>query len=96
MGFVGWEEGLVAYATVTPRKIDPAFCPKIMVPGSQTNFKVIFARMPMIQVKVINNRRTLLPAYATGGSSGMDVRTDLNLPLTLAPSAVPGPDRTFM
>ena len=41
--------------------------------------------MPMIQVKVINKSSNPLPAYATGGSSGMDVRADLNLPLTLAP-----------
>lgn len=39
----------------------------------------------MIQVKVINKSSNPLPAYATGGSSGMDVRADLNLPLTLAP-----------
>lgn len=41
--------------------------------------------MPKIQVKVINKSSNPLPAYATGGSSGMDVRADLNLPLTLAP-----------
>ena len=41
--------------------------------------------MPKIQVKVINKSSNPLPAYATGGSSGMDVRADLNLPMTLAP-----------
>jgi dUTP pyrophosphatase len=41
--------------------------------------------MTFTQVKIINKSPNPLPAYATSGSSGMDVRAHLNIPVTLAP-----------
>ena len=46
---------------------------------------IIFAAMPIVAVNIINTSDNELPAYATEGSSGMDVRADLQLPLTLQP-----------
>ena len=39
----------------------------------------------MIQVKVINKGKQPLPAYATTQSAGMDVRADIEGPVTLKP-----------
>ena len=39
----------------------------------------------LLKVKIINNSNNPLPAYATAGSSGMDLRANLTAPLTLAP-----------
>lgn len=39
----------------------------------------------LLKVRIINNSNNPLPAYATAGSSGMDLRADLSAPLTLAP-----------
>ena len=39
----------------------------------------------LLKVRIINNSNNPLPAYATEGSSGMDLRANLNEPLTLAP-----------
>lgn len=39
----------------------------------------------MIQVKVINKGKQPLPAYATTQSAGMDVRADIEEPVTLKP-----------
>ena len=39
----------------------------------------------MIQVKVINKGKQPLPAYATEQSAGMDLRADIEQPLTLKP-----------
>ena len=39
----------------------------------------------MIQVKVINNGKQPLPAYATEQSAGMDLRADIEQPVTLKP-----------
>jgi dUTP pyrophosphatase len=39
--------------------------------------------MPNVQVKIINKSANPLPAYATSGSSGMDLRADLQEPMTL-------------
>lgn len=39
----------------------------------------------MVQVKVINKGKQPLPAYATEQSAGMDLRADIELPVTLKP-----------
>lgn len=41
--------------------------------------------MPGIEIKIVNQSSNPLPAYATSGSSGMDIRACLEEPLTLAP-----------
>ncbi len=41
--------------------------------------------MPEIEVKIVNNSSNALPEYATSGSSGMDIRADLDAPLMLQP-----------
>jgi dUTP pyrophosphatase len=38
-----------------------------------------------IQVKIVNKSHHPLPAYATAGSSGMDIRAFLTEPISLAP-----------
>lgn len=39
--------------------------------------------MARVHIKIINKSTNPLPAYATSGSSGMDLRADLSGPLTL-------------
>lgn len=39
----------------------------------------------LLKVRIINNSNNPIPAYATEGSSGMDLRANLSEPLTLAP-----------
>lgn len=39
----------------------------------------------MIQVKVLNKGHQPLPAYATPQSAGMDIRANINEPITLSP-----------
>jgi dUTP pyrophosphatase len=41
--------------------------------------------MSFLQVKIVNKSGNELPAYATSGSSGMDIRASLDKPLTLEP-----------
>lgn len=41
--------------------------------------------MQHIRVNIINNSSNDLPAYATSGSAGMDIRADLVAPVTLQP-----------
>jgi dUTP pyrophosphatase len=41
--------------------------------------------MSAIEVKIVNKSRNELPAYATAGSSGMDIRAFLDIPKTLQP-----------
>ena len=41
--------------------------------------------MSQIEVKIINRSNNPLPAYATAGSSGMDLRAHLDNPVHLAP-----------
>lgn len=41
--------------------------------------------MPPIQVKIVNHSSNELPAYATEGSSGMDLRADLTETIQLQP-----------
>lgn len=38
-----------------------------------------------VEVKIINKSSNDLPAYATAGSSGMDIRAQLDVPKTLQP-----------
>lgn len=39
-----------------------------------------------VQVRIINRSKNPLPEYATSGSSGMDIRADLEHPITIQPS----------
>lgn len=41
--------------------------------------------MPTIEIKIINKSSNTLPEYATTGSSGMDIRANLDIPQTLRP-----------
>jgi dUTP pyrophosphatase len=41
--------------------------------------------MQSVQIKIVNTSANPLPQYATEGSSGMDLRAALNIPLTLQP-----------
>ena len=41
--------------------------------------------MPAIEVKIVNKSTNELPAYATAGSSGMDIRAFLDTPKILLP-----------
>ena len=41
--------------------------------------------MPPIEVKIVNKSTNELPAYATAGSSGMDIRAFLDTPKILLP-----------
>jgi dUTP pyrophosphatase len=49
------------------------------------SLKLNFAAMTTIQIKIVNTSANPLPEYATKGSSGMDVRASLDIPLTLQP-----------
>lgn len=39
--------------------------------------------MTVLEIKIVNQSANPLPAYATEGSSGMDIRADLEIPQTL-------------
>jgi dUTP pyrophosphatase len=41
--------------------------------------------MPPVQIKIVNNSVNSLPEYATVGSSGMDVKASLSIPVSLRP-----------
>lgn len=41
--------------------------------------------MQPVQIKIVNTSANPLPHYATKGSSGMDVRASLNIPVKLQP-----------
>lgn len=41
--------------------------------------------MPGIQIKIVNVSDNPLPQYATKGSSGMDIRASLSIPIVLKP-----------
>src|SRR5258705_8609581 len=41
--------------------------------------------MPAIEIKIVNKSSNDLPAYATAGSSGMDIRAFLDMPRILQP-----------
>jgi dUTP pyrophosphatase len=41
--------------------------------------------MPSIQIKIVNRSGNSLPEYATVGSSGMDVKASLSMPMSLRP-----------
>lgn len=44
-----------------------------------------FTSMQTIQVNIVNTSSNPLPAYATAGSAGMDMRADLKEPVILQP-----------
>jgi deoxyuridine 5''-triphosphate nucleotidohydrolase (dut) len=44
-----------------------------------------FVGMQTVSVNIVNRSSNPLPAYATEGSSGMDIRADLKEPVTLQP-----------
>lgn len=46
---------------------------------------IIFATMAQVTIKIINQSGNPLPEYATEGSSGMDVRANLDAPISLQP-----------
>jgi len=52
---------------------------------SSTSNKLSLRTMPVIEVKIVNKSTNDLPAYATEGSSGMDIRAFLDEPLQLLP-----------
>lgn len=39
--------------------------------------------MDPVQINIINQSNNALPAYATGGSSGMDIRAHLSMPVSI-------------
>ena len=41
--------------------------------------------MSPIKIKIVNTSANSLPQYATKGSSGMDIRASLDIPVTLQP-----------
>jgi dUTP pyrophosphatase len=41
--------------------------------------------MPHVQIRIVNTSANPLPQYATTGSSGMDIRASLDIPVTLQP-----------
>ncbi|MEP7376483.1 MAG: dUTP diphosphatase [Chitinophagaceae bacterium] len=41
--------------------------------------------MKSIEIKIVNTSSNTLPEYATSGSSGMDIRANLDVPQTLQP-----------
>jgi dUTP pyrophosphatase len=43
--------------------------------------------MPPVQIKIVNTSANPLPHYATSGSSGMDIRASLDMPVILEPLA---------
>lgn len=54
--------------------------------GLLTPYSVlIFARMGRIEIKVVNTSSNPLPEYITTGSSGMDLKANLDSPFTLKP-----------
>jgi len=41
--------------------------------------------MPVLEIKIVNQSANPLPVYATEGSSGMDIRANLEIPQSLMP-----------
>ena len=41
--------------------------------------------MQLVNIKIVNNSSNPLPAYETSGSAGMDIRSNLEEPVKLAP-----------
>jgi len=46
---------------------------------------LIFVRMSLVNIKIINRSDNALPEYATADSSGMDIRAAISEPLTIKP-----------
>jgi dUTP pyrophosphatase len=60
-------------------------CPKACF-GLPAGFSlVLFQKKNMLKVKIVNKSKHPLPSYATVGSAGMDLRANLDAPLTLQP-----------
>ena len=72
MGFVGREEGIVAYATVL---LESMYNP---VPGITASSYI--CSMSKIKVRIINQSTNPLPEYVTEGAAGMDLRANLEQP----------------
>ena len=51
----------------------------------RVSLKLNFAGMTSIQIKIVNTSANPLPQYATKGSSGMDIKASLDMPLILQP-----------
>lgn len=49
------------------------------------NYIVTFAAMQRISISIVNTSNNELPAYATAGSAGMDIRANLEQPVLLQP-----------
>lgn len=47
--------------------------------------KPVYLRMPVINVKIINQSANPLPEYGTAGAAGMDLRANLETPVILKP-----------
>lgn len=45
----------------------------------------IFAMMQTVRINIVNKSSNSLPAYETAGSAGMDLRADINEPVSLQP-----------
>jgi len=45
----------------------------------------IFARMSLVNIRIVNKSANTLPEYATSGSSGMDIKADLDEPVMIDP-----------
>ena len=41
--------------------------------------------MQIVSVNIVNKSANPLPSYATAGSAGMDIRANVELPITLQP-----------
>jgi dUTP pyrophosphatase len=46
---------------------------------------IIFAGMPSIEIRIVNTSSNALPQYATAGSSGMDIRANIDQPISVKP-----------
>lgn len=59
--------------------------PKFFITVLNAAYIITFAAMPKIDVKIVNISDNDLPAYATEGSAGMDIRANLAEAVTLQP-----------
>jgi len=54
-------------------------------PGKYFDQRSIFARMSLVNIRIVNKSANTLPEYATSGSSGMDIKADLDEPVMIDP-----------
>jgi dUTP pyrophosphatase len=57
----------------------------VLILTAYSILSLIFARMALIPVKIINHSNNPLPQYATAGSSGLDIRAFLSASLLIKP-----------